>query len=805
MRTSADLVCRNNAHLLESNATALAFAPKHDGRVLLVDRLSNRNGRLEGDVCQECFQSLKQSHKPKYALANGLWIGHVPPELRDLTLPEQMLISLRYPRVYVYKMYPKDKPVAGRPELLQRGMRGNLTSFALNTEKILDMLTGNILPRPPRLLASVIAVSFIGTGKLPKRWLTETFRVRRRRVYEALCWLKAHNPMYAGFTIDEAHLQALPEDGVPIELAATLRGSDDDSAAQRERETYVPDEEGERAEDDEPEDSTTVPLSSLLDDDDDSDGGVAGTSEQNLQGEVVPIQTLGIEDTDLTNVSTRELMLFALANRRDEEGGYGVRHSRQPLSDFGVPRDGDSEGLNPLAATYPALFPYGTGGPESPGVRHLSFEEHIRWCLAYHDRRFRVHHSFIFAAFGILQRRKALMSARLQMRRRDFESVAHVLSSITVEDLRRAEEEEMRGQRISNLRVQLLRRHIFATGGRVMGSNHARAKYRGHIWGTSLYLNPVSIWITINPNDLHDPVVQVFAGEKIDMDNFEPTAGPDADRRAENIANDPYAAAKFFKTIVDALLSKVFAIDVTGFRVKSRRGILGKIKAYFGVVEAQGRGTLHLHMLMWLSGAPTSDEMRELLQREDFRLRIAEFIRANIRAHLDSLQEEDIAAMPRRSDIAYSRPPDPRKPGYEAASRELERQVVRASQVHTCKLNYCKVRTRDGGWKCKRRAPFPLAEADWVDEEGNWGVRRSYGYLNSWCPPLINVLRANHNIKLITNGGETKSVAWYITGYATKGQRKSYNSSALLARALFYHEKANDYRQDLLERNRLLV
>lgn len=77
--------------------------------------------------------------------------------------------------------------------------------------------------------------------------------------------------------------------------------------------------------------------------------------------------------------------------------------------------------------------------------------------------------------------------------------------------------------------------------------------------------------------------------------------------------------------------------------------------------------------------------------------------------------------------------------------------------------------------------------------------------LNNWCPPLIGVLRANHDIKLITNGGETKSAAWYITGYATKGQKRTYNSSALLARAMYYHERSDAYRHDLLERNRLLL
>lgn len=232
-----------NAHLLERDSGPYRFAPKFEGRVLLTEHLRHEGERVYGHVCTHCHRALRRARKPKYALANGLWIGNVPHELRDLTLPEQMLLSLQFPRVYIMKLYPKDRQVAGHPEQLQRGMAGNLVSLACNVEKIVDMLTGNLLPRPPRILASVIAVSFVGTGRLPKKWLKETFRVRRRRVYEALLWLKNHNPLYADYNISEEQLNALPEDGIPLEIAVTLRGSSDVAAANAERETYVPGEE----------------------------------------------------------------------------------------------------------------------------------------------------------------------------------------------------------------------------------------------------------------------------------------------------------------------------------------------------------------------------------------------------------------------------------------------------------------------------------------------------------------------------------------------------------------------------------
>jgi len=82
---------------------------------------------------------------------------------------------------------------------------------------------------------------------------------------------------------------------------------------------------------------------------------------------------------------------------------------------------------------------------------------------------------------------------------------------------------------------------VQASASRVLGSDQTRIRLRSQIWSTSIYLNPPSLWITINPCDLHDPIAQIFAGEEIDIDNFVATIGPSKTKRAENIANDPYA------------------------------------------------------------------------------------------------------------------------------------------------------------------------------------------------------------------------------------------------------------------------
>ncbi|KIM57979.1 hypothetical protein SCLCIDRAFT_28482 [Scleroderma citrinum Foug A] len=89
------------------------------------------------------------------------------------------------------------------------------------------------------------------------------------------------------------------------------------------------------------------------------------------------------------------------------------------------------------------------------------------------------------------------------------------MSNITMADLKKAEAEEAKPKRIS--------------------SDHAR--YRGTIWGTYLSLGGPSLWLTINPADIYDPIAQIFSGENIDLDNF--NTGPGS-----------YASAQYFNFII---------------------------------------------------------------------------------------------------------------------------------------------------------------------------------------------------------------------------------------------------------------
>ncbi|KAH0832151.1 hypothetical protein J3R83DRAFT_13062 [Lanmaoa asiatica] len=125
-------------------------------------------------------------------------------------------------------------------------MRGNVTTYELNTADVASMVEGRLMPRCPSILASLITITFIGQGQLPKNRLSTTFRVRRRVVHQALIWLKANNSDYYGdIEIDEGRLAQLPEDDVPEELMCVVKHSEDTGVVEQESDGYVPvDEDG---------------------------------------------------------------------------------------------------------------------------------------------------------------------------------------------------------------------------------------------------------------------------------------------------------------------------------------------------------------------------------------------------------------------------------------------------------------------------------------------------------------------------------------------------------------------------------
>ncbi|RDB26251.1 hypothetical protein Hypma_006070 [Hypsizygus marmoreus] len=645
-----------------------------------------------------------------------MWIGEIPHELAVLTLPEKLLIAKYFPAAYIVKLFPKKKGARHwDKKTMHSGLKGNVSTYQLDNSEITSMIQGKEMPRPVMILSSIIGVTFVGPKGIPESTLPNFLLVRRERVFKALRWLQANNPLWRDVIISQDRLDQLPVNGVPMEILAGIKHSTDTGVLERERDGYVPeyDEQDISTSNEHMEEHSSFPGVQIPTD---YAVGVAPSGiipvhdtsldEMDLDDEinpgVIPLMAHGVVDVAGDDVPDNDILAHALSNVTSGDlphtESFHIRRGSAFVNEYarvdtttGQCSDGGPSNANHLLGSFPTLFPYGFGGFEVGRPQNVPYETHVRWALEYADKRFRKDLHFVFQVFGVIQKQKVCRSATIQMKTTKYRRTQKLLRSLKPQDLLAASREETRHVPFSNPAVQALRSHITATRGRVPSTDESRTAIRGKIWGSIIMHNPPNLWITLNPPDSQDPIAQVMAGEEIDLDKFNELLGPTASQRAVNIASDPYASARYFHSVIRIVLEEMFGIKVKrGHNIQRKEGIFGMVKSYIGMVEAQGQGTLHLHLILWLCESPTSSEMQAALSNESFRDKIRAFIQANIRADINGANSQQIAAMKVVPKISYSRPIDPRQPNFDVLLPERESELARAVQVHVCEVGRCR-------------------------------------------------------------------------------------------------------------------
>ena len=84
--------------------------------------------------------------------------------------------------------------------------------------------------------------------------------------------------------------------------------------------------------------------------------------------------------------------------------------------------------------------------------------------------------------------------------------------------------------------------------------------------------------------------------------------------RLRRVARNPAASAEFFNTFCDAFLNQVVCSEPDP--INAPMGILGNVAAHDGIVEEQNRGSLHLHVLLWLHDSPGPVELFAKLETD---------------------------------------------------------------------------------------------------------------------------------------------------------------------------------------------
>ncbi len=710
------------------------------GPILYTEAVFDRDSTEFLYICTRCSSSLDKGLLPLWSLANGRWIGAVPAPLRGLSYAEELLIS-RYRRNYCVAH------VSGG----QGYMKANAILFEQPVLKVYDAL-----PPPRADLSECFALIFTGSVKPSGEDYKRTpFIVRHRVVFAALTWLKLNHDHYSDVSISPENLAQYIDNEPPVYVIHRVSTS------------------GENVE-------SNLAVNEAV------DPRVAPADEE------CPFMLNALTASELGEMSYKQRLAYAI--RYFDSGGHalGVGHEERPQSMY------HNTGLFP--GMYPWLYPYGLGGFEnSRSIRRLDRVPHLRCNFLYADRRFQRDRSYAYVAFSHEQVRAGTSGGYLLTNKGNFDRVAEKLLSVDRDALdsiilRTRSGAYVQAETTAEKRCFELMSLVDHASAQVHGAN-ARKKHQRSEIKSLIFLKGVPVFfVTFAPADTKNPYCLSFCGENVDLSSASPSLSSDS-ARLRAIASNPVGAARFFHRTVNALLGILLGID------HGRDGIFGKTSAYYGTVEEQGRKTLHLHLLIWIEGCPSPQELRDrVLGDVLFQQRLLAWLEQCHEGDFFTGTETELEAKWEQPgvdtvvqghikkgkpsllirDAATSltlRPPD----------MQTEQEVLlwhHAFRSDVDRILFCSNRhDKDHGRGCLRgdpeycRARFPREAfpATVVDQNsGAIRFRKRDLWINTFNPVLSGALRCNTDVTCLLSGTQVRAIIAYVTDYVTKSSMTTH-------------------------------
>ncbi|KZV95352.1 hypothetical protein EXIGLDRAFT_610679 [Exidia glandulosa HHB12029] len=183
----------------------------------------------------------------------------------------------------------------------------------------------------------------------------------------------------------------------------------------------------------------------------------------------------------------------------------------------------------------------------------------VKHFLNLRDRRFQEHPTFSFTAFNLIQRRSILLQAKLKVDKASFQTVADDIAATSWDAIQAICDRASKGEHIvpqndDERRVLRLMRQVKVLTSKVPGSAASKASMRNEIRGLMMTKGMPSWYVTVNPADTFNPIVQFLAGSDIDVDNLLPDQVPQYMPQAMLVAKNPVVAARFFNIYMHAFI-----------------------------------------------------------------------------------------------------------------------------------------------------------------------------------------------------------------------------------------------------------
>lgn len=703
-------------------------------------------------ICSACVKSFRNGKLPHLSLANGLWVGDVPKELRELSWSEQRMISRVMYNYCIVRLWSGGHK-----------MRANAVQYPVPIPRVYS-----VLPPKREDMDDVLAFLYIGSSSPNVEQYRRTpFLVRHSKIRAALEWLKLNHIDYADVEISYSNLAEYPENEPPVWV--NFHKIDPEHPLKDSEATAVNDME---AEDGTTEGDCPFIMNTL-------------TSDQ--------LSSLLDEQNGYETIRAKAASHFARGNKV-----LGVGHGSEMESIYNNPQ------LYPQM--FPHLFPYGYGGlGNARGWKNVSDTKRKTHLLMYHDKRFQTDPAFALIAFNHEQIKNCSTGAFLMADRQRFDEIANRFLEMDICVLdkiidRLEEDGYFKAETAEEKDVYKVLSDLDFVNSHVDGSITNLKRKRDEIWSLTAYLGAPSWFITFSPADTNHPIAIYYAdGSDAIYPDFK-----EYNQRIRLISKNPVAGARFFKTMVELFLKHVLGVD------SDHAGIYGQTAGYYGTVEQQGRLTLHMHLLLWLKRALTPQEIRDKIldTSSTFQKRFIEYIESvhvgdfctGSMSHVEETVADKLKKNPNRLKATVRMPTPAPEPCRSLCKKcaacvtsadwwgkfyEEVDELILDSNVHDCtKSKGCKILVRVGKnieVKCKARFPQEIVPTTMFDkDDGAIKQRKLEAWINWFNPIMTYLLRCNTDLTSLLSGTAIKAVIAYVTNYITKPALKTYTIFAAI-------------------------
>lgn len=778
-----------NLELLRNDELPIRCRPSsynidaYKGAILHPEGLQDRWRVSNLQMCGSCYRSLiKKNIMPKLALANWLYYGYdtLPSSVREAfstaTPCDLMMIARARSSRLTFRFNQVEKTLEGEDDAESSGrvpsqsyIKGNILVMPQDAASLTK-----VLPPSPETVADSICVVFVGATQPSKETISRLHpvMVRKSRIQTMINFLVTNNVHYKpsatfqGFS--QTNLNSLlasgqSDHGIPCSI--TIGHIDNSPAIEGATAGYNPRN-----------DLTEVTIQ----------GGADNKQD-------ILMDNVGYTTGDESPRSYKQMKLRALAHCQSGNSYIKSQASSDMIPDF----------QNPflLSWLFPHLDPWGIGGFYDPRrKRPLNLTEQLHHMLLMDGTPFQKDPNFAFTYYNIQQKKRVSDEVRFKVPKGQQDGIIRELTQIDVQELeylRQKFDINPLYKPSTDIERSIMKSltKVNLVGHDIPGSAGYKVRLRNEIRALIHHLGSATLFLTINPSDINHPLVRLLAGEDINLEDMNRGEDLNLWRRGLIVANNPSACALFFDTMIRNFIRIVLRHG------REQRGLFGYCDGYYGTVEAQGRGTLHCHILIWLRGHPSPQVLRDRIQEsDDYKKATFAWLESVIKCELPSdsevVSENGDALIPPKRGPMDPHPGTIPQPRVDVLNTDefsfqfnafVENLAIEFNwHIHTSTCwKYLKVgQPRDDSHCRLRMNGVTRAETTLDDETGSILLRRLHPRIASYNPVLIFLLQCNNDIKFIGSGEAAKALLYYITDYVTKPSLTAHVGLAALSHAI---------------------